>query len=39
VRELIISLGGAGYVALFEIQDAKQVIIGAIRHQHESDYH
>ena len=39
VRELIISFGGSGYVALFEIQDSEQVIIGAIRHQYESDYH
>lgn len=39
VRELIISFGGSGYVALFEIHDAQRVIIGAIRHQHESDYH
>jgi hypothetical protein len=39
VRELIISFGGSGYVALFEIQDSKQVIIGAVRHQYESDYH
>ncbi|WP_041388545.1 type II toxin-antitoxin system RelE/ParE family toxin [Polaromonas sp. JS666] len=39
VRELIISFGGSGYVALFEILDSQRVIIGAIRHQHESDYH
>jgi plasmid stabilization system protein ParE len=39
VRELIISFGGSGYVALFEIVDASTVVIGAIRHQHESDYH
>lgn len=39
LRELIITFGGAGYVALFEIQDASTVIIGAIRHQLESDYH
>lgn len=39
VRELIISFGASGYVALFEIVDANTVIIGAIRHQHESDYH
>jgi plasmid stabilization system protein ParE len=39
VRELIISFGGSGYVALFEIRDSQQVIIGAIRHQNESDYH
>jgi plasmid stabilization system protein ParE len=39
VRELIISFGSTGYVALFEIQDARHVVIGAIRHQRESDYH
>ena len=39
LRELIVSFGGSGYVALFEIQDSEQVIIGAIRHQYESDYH
>lgn len=39
VRELIISYGSSGYVALFEIVDASTVVIGAIRHQHESDYH
>lgn len=39
VRELIISFGGTGYVALFEIRDAHKVVIGAIRHQYESDYH
>lgn len=39
VRELIISFGGSGSVALFEIRDAQQVIVGAVRHQRESDYH
>lgn len=39
LRELIITFGGSGYVALFEIHDASTVIIGAIRHQLESDYH
>jgi len=39
LRELIIPFGGTGYVALFEIRDAQQVIIGAVRHQYESDYH
>jgi len=39
VRELIITFGGSGYVAIFEILDSKQVVIGAIRHQNESDYH
>ena len=28
-----------GYVALFEIVDDKTVIIGAVRHQREDDYH
>lgn len=39
VRELIISFGSSGYVAMFEIRDSTQVIIGAIRHQNENDYH
>ena len=39
LRELIISFGGSGYVALFEIRDASTVIVGAVRHQLESDYH
>ncbi len=38
VRELLISFGAAGYVALFEIVDAKTVIVGAVRHQREEDY-
>lgn len=39
IRELIIPFGRAGYVALFEIVDSSTVIIGAIRHQREDDYH
>ena len=39
VRELIIPFGRTGYVALFEILDSATVIIGAIRHQREDDYH
>lgn len=39
LRELVISFGGSGYVALFEIRNANTVIIGAVRHQLESDYH
>ena len=39
VRELIISFGESGYVAMFEIRDSNQIIIGAVRHQLESDYH
>jgi plasmid stabilization system protein ParE len=39
IRELIIPFGHTGYVALFEIVDSRTVIIGAIRHQREDDYH
>jgi plasmid stabilization system protein ParE len=38
VRELLISCGTAGYVALFEIVDARTMMVGAIRHQREEDY-
>ena len=39
LREMIIPFGAAGYVALFEIDDARTVTILAVRHQRESDYH
>jgi plasmid stabilization system protein ParE len=39
IRELVIAFGSSGYVALFEIVDDKTVIIGAVRHQREDDYH
>jgi len=39
IRELLIPFGNTGYVALFEIVDSSTVIIGAIRHQREDDYH
>ena len=39
VRELVISFGASGYVALFEIVDDQTVMITAVRHQRESDYH
>lgn len=39
VRELVITFGSSGYVALFEIVDDKTVVIGAVRHQREDDYH
>ena len=39
VRELIINFGNTGYVALFEIVNENTVIMGAIRHQREDDYH
>ncbi|HET7833965.1 MAG TPA: type II toxin-antitoxin system RelE/ParE family toxin [Gallionella sp.] len=38
LRELVISFGNAGYVALFEIEDQKTVTILAVRHQREDDY-
>lgn len=39
LRELIIPFGGAGYVALFEIDDDATVTVLAVRHQREEDYH
>jgi len=39
LRELVIPFGGAGYVALFEIESGETVTILAIRHQREDDYH
>ena len=38
-RELIIAFGSSGFVAMFEIRDAHTVMVGAVRHQRESDYH
>lgn len=39
LRELIISFGASGYVALFEIVDDSNVLVLAVRHQLEEDYH
>lgn len=39
LRELIIPFGWSGYVALFEIEGAADVVITAVRHQLEDDYH
>lgn len=39
LRELIISFGASGYVALFEIEDDTTVTVLAVRHQREDDYH
>ena len=39
LREMVISFGTSGYVALFEIEDNRIVTILAIRHQREDDYH
>uniref|UniRef100_UPI00403F2B92 type II toxin-antitoxin system RelE/ParE family toxin n=1 Tax=Massilia sp. W12 TaxID=3126507 RepID=UPI00403F2B92 len=38
LRELLISFGAGGYVALFEIDDAQTVTILAWRHQREEDF-
>lgn len=39
LRELVIPFGGAGYVALFEIDARDSVTILAVRHQREDDFH
>ncbi|APW43683.1 type II toxin-antitoxin system RelE/ParE family toxin [Rhodoferax saidenbachensis] len=39
LRELVISFGRTGYVALFEIVDSENVVVAAVRHQLEDDYH
>ncbi len=38
-RELIIPFGGTGYVALYEIVSPTRVVVLAVRHQLEEDYH
>ena len=39
LRELVIPSGGAGHVALYEINDQQTVTILAVRHQREDDYY
>lgn len=39
LREMVISFGDGGYVALFEIEADNIVTILAVRHQREEDYH
>jgi plasmid stabilization system protein ParE len=39
LRELIIPFGRSGYVALFEIISDAEVVVAAVRHQLEEDYH
>ena len=39
LREVVISFGRTGYVALFEIEDASNFVVVAVRHQLEDDYH
>jgi plasmid stabilization system protein ParE len=38
-RELVIPFGSTGYVALYEIAQPGKVIVLALRHQLENDYH
>ena len=38
-RELIIPFGATGYVALYEIVSTSKVVVLAVRHQREEDYH
>ena len=39
IRELVIPFGRTGYVALFEIDGRDSVVVSAVRHQREEDYH
>lgn len=39
LREMVISFGSGGYVALFEIEADNMITILAVRHQREEDYH
>lgn len=38
-RELVIPFGRSGYVVLFDIVNQSTVLVGAVRHQREDDYH
>jgi len=38
LREMVISFGSSGYVALFEIENQETVTVLAVRHQREEDY-
>jgi plasmid stabilization system protein ParE len=38
-RELVIPFGASGYVALFQVISEREVVVAAIRHQREDDYH
>jgi plasmid stabilization system protein ParE len=38
-RELVIPFGRSGYVALFHILSTNEVVVSALRHQREDDYH
>ncbi|MGK6310822.1 type II toxin-antitoxin system RelE/ParE family toxin [Variovorax sp. DT-64] len=38
-RELVIPFEASGYVALFRVISEREVVVAAIRHQREDDYH
>lgn len=38
-RELVIPFGASGYVMKYEIASPQLVVVLAVRHQHEADYH
>ena len=38
-RELVVPFGTSGYVVKYEIATPTLVIVLAVRHQHEADYH
>ena len=38
-RELVIPFARTGYVAIFEIMSETRVVVTAVRHQREDDYH
>jgi plasmid stabilization system protein ParE len=38
-RELVVPCGATGYVVLYEIEPGQRVLVLALRHQLEQDYH
>ncbi|EJC79956.1 plasmid stabilization system protein [Rhizobium leguminosarum bv. trifolii WSM2297] len=39
LRELVVPFGSAGYVILFKVVNETSVVVLAVRHQREEDYH
>ena len=39
IRELIVPVGGTGYVVLYEIESDALITVLAVRHQREDDFH
>ncbi|RXT28864.1 plasmid stabilization protein [Rhizobium leguminosarum] len=39
LRELVVPFGSAGYVILFKVMNETSIIVLAVRHQREEDYH